>query len=98
MTGTAELVAEEVRDTLAAAGIAVELLVMDRLDARVFARGGVFLVCTSTYGQGDIPDNGQALFGSLEQSRPELGPVEYGGIAPGDRTYAATFCFGGKRF
>jgi MioC protein len=98
MTGTAELVAEEVRDVLREAGAEIEILPMDALNASVFERGGVFLVCTSTYGQGDIPDNGQALFGDLEAGRPDLSRVEYGVIALGDRTYAATFCFGGKRF
>jgi MioC protein len=98
MTGTADLVAEEVRDRLAAAGAEVRILPMDGLDAGVFAGGGTFLICTSTYGQGDVPDNAQGLFGALEAAKPALGAVEYGVIALGDRTYAATFCFGGKRF
>ena len=98
MTGTAELVAEEVRDALHEEGAKVEIRPMDALDATVFDHPGPFLICTSTYGQGDIPDNGQALFASLETARPDLSRVAYGVIALGDRTYAATFCFGGKRF
>jgi MioC protein len=98
MTGTAELVAEEVRDALASAGFAAELVPMDRLDETVFAGGGAFLVCTSTYGQGDVPDNAQALFAALERVKPDLGKIDYGVIALGDRTYSQTFCFGGKRF
>ena len=98
MTGTADLVAAEVSDALAARGAAADIVAMDRLDAGVFARPGAFLVCTSTYGQGDVPDNAQALFADLERARPDLGHVSYGVIALGDRTYAQTFCFGGKRF
>jgi MioC protein len=98
MTGTADLVAEEVKDALGAEGAAVEIVPMDGLDARIFERAGAFLVCTSTYGQGDIPDNGQALFASLEEVGPDLSRIEYGVIALGDRTYAQTFCHGGKRF
>jgi MioC protein len=98
MTGTADLVAEEVKDALEADGASVEVIPMDGLDASVFGGEGPFLVCTSTYGQGDIPDNGQALFADLEAARPDLAKVEYGVIALGDRTYATTFCFGGKRF
>jgi MioC protein len=71
---------------------------MDHLASDVFERPGVFLICTSTYGQGDVPDNAQALFAALECIRPDLGRVRYGVIALGDRTYAQTFCFGGKRF
>ena len=71
---------------------------MDDLDAGVFAGGGLFLVCTSTYGQGDVPDNAKQLYDSLQAARPDLSHVRYGVIALGDRTYAETFCNGGKRF
>ena len=98
MTGTAQLVADEVADALKAQGIAAETVAMDGLDAQIFAPGGAFLICTSTYGQGDVPDNAQKLFADLEQTKPDLKPVLYGVIALGDRTYAQTFCFGGKRF
>ena len=98
MTGTAELVADEVKDTLATEGIAPEVLPMDKLTPAVFERPGRFLICTSTYGQGDVPDNARDFFAALEATRPDLAHVEYGVIALGDRTYAQTFCFGGKRF
>lgn len=98
MTGTAELVAEELRDAVAAAGFAAEVLPMDGLDPGVFARDGAFLVCTSTYGQGDVPDNAQSLYAALERDRPDLSAVVYGVVALGDRTYAQTYCDGGKRF
>jgi MioC protein len=98
MTGTADLVAEEVHDRLEAEGNDVEIVPMDGLEAGVFARPGVFLICTATYGQGDVPDNAQGFFAALERDKPDLSPVRFGVIALGDRTYAATFCFGGKRF
>jgi flavodoxin len=98
MTGTAQLVADEVADALGHDGVEAEVMVMDGLDASVFAEGGAFLICTSTYGQGDVPDNAQKLFADLEQTKPDLTNVAYGVIALGDRTYAQTFCFGGKRF
>ena len=98
MTGTAQLVAEEVADALKARGANARIVAMDGLDAGILAGGGAFLICTSTYGQGDVPDNAQKLFADLEQARPDLHGVVYGVIALGDRTYAQTFCFGGKRF
>jgi MioC protein len=58
----------------------------------------VFLICTSTYGQGDVPDNARALYEHLQQARPDLSRVRYGVFGLGDRTYAETFNFGGKRF
>jgi MioC protein len=98
MTGTAQLVADEVADALAAGGVEARVVAMDGLDAGVFEPAGAFLLCTSTYGQGDVPDNAQKLFADLEQRKPDLKHVVYGVIALGDRTYAQTFCFGGKRF
>jgi flavodoxin len=98
MTGTAEMVAQEVQQALEAAGHQATIRVMDGLDAGVFKRGGIFLICTSTYGQGDVPDNAQALFNSLEADRPDLAGVTYGVIALGDRTYKDTYCHGGLRF
>ena len=98
MTGTAEQVADEVKDALASEGVAADVLPMDKLTPAAFERPGRFLICTSTYGQGDVPDNARDFFAALETVRPALAHVEYGVIALGDHTYAQTFCFGGKRF
>lgn len=97
MTGTAQLVAQELELTLDDGDRHVRTLEMDKLDATVFAPGGIFLICTSTYGQGDVPDNAKALYDSLSQLRPDLSRVRYGVFALGDRTYGDTFCFGGKK-
>ncbi|WHZ12517.1 MAG: hypothetical protein OJF60_002958 [Burkholderiaceae bacterium] len=98
MTGTAEMVAQEIEQALGAAGYAAEVRMMDGLAADVFAEGGVFLICTSTYGFGNVPDNAQDLVDSLESVRPKLDAVTYGVIALGDGTYGDTFCQGGVRF
>src|SRR5215470_7116433 len=98
MTGKAQLVAQELELLLDDGDTCVRTQLMDGLDADVFARGGLFLVCTSTYGQGDVPDNARALYESLIATRPDLSNVHYGVVALGDRTYQDTFCNGGRRF
>lgn len=98
MTGTAEMVAQEVQTALEAAGHGARIEMMDNLTADVFQKGHLFLICTSTYGSGDVPDNAQALYASLENQRPDLAGIIYGVIALGDRTYKDTFCHGGLRF
>ncbi len=98
MTGTAQLCAQEMELALDDGQTEVQTLMMDGLDSAVFAREGVFLICTSTYGQGDVPDNAKALYEHLQQARPDLSHVRYGVFGLGDRTYAETFNFGGKRF
>ena len=98
MTGTAQLVAQELELTLEGDEVRVQTQLMDNLDAAVFQGAGLYLVCTSTYGQGDVPDNAKHLYESLQTVRPDLSGVRYGVIALGDRTYAETFCNGGRRF
>ena len=99
MTGTAEAVAQEMQTELKKAGHTGQIVLMDGRNAAVFAdKNTPFLICTSTYGSGDVPDNAQALFASLEAERPDLAGVIYGVIALGDRTYGDTFCQGGLRF
>lgn len=102
MTGTAQLVAQELELVWDGGGdagdLSVETLLMDKLDSAVFEREGVFLIVTSTYGQGDVPDNAKNFYEDLKAKRPDLSRVRYGVFGLGDRTYAETFNFGGKRF
>lgn len=98
MTGTAQLCAQEMELALDDGETEVKTVMMDGLDGSVFSGDGVFLICTSTYGQGDVPDNARALYEDLKAKRPDLSNVRYGVFGLGDRTYAETFNFGGKRF
>jgi MioC protein len=98
MTGTAQSVAQELELRLDDDDTRARTVLMDGKDASVFAGGGLYLICSSTYGQGDVPDNAKQLYESLQTQRPDLSNVRYGVIALGDRTYADTFCNGGRRF
>jgi MioC protein len=98
MTGTAQLVAQELELVWDDGEMQVETLLMDKLEPSVFEREGVFLIVTSTYGQGDVPDNAKSFYEALKAQRPDLSRVRYGVFGLGDRTYAETFNFGGKRF
>ena len=97
MTGTAEVVAEAVQDRFGQLGGEAEIVMMDKLEPSALTSGGLHLVCSSTYGQGDVPDNAQALFERLQVERPDLSGIRFGLIALGDMTYQQTFCFGGKK-
>jgi MioC protein len=97
MTGNAERIAEEIECTLDGRA-RIEALDMDRLTPAVFDTDAVFLICSSTYGQGDVPDNARDFYKLLGEQRPDLRHVRYGVIALGDMTYPQTFANGGKRF
>src|SRR5512145_3072174 len=92
MTGTAQLCAQEMELALDDGETRVATLMMDGLDSSIFSkersREGAFLICTSTYGQGDVPDNARALYEDLKAKRPDLSHVRYGVFGLGDRTYA----------
>ena len=98
-TGVAQLVAQEIELRLDGEDARIKTLLMDDLDANVFSSGGLFLICTSTYGQGDVPDNAKPLYDGLLAQRPDLSNVHYGVIGLGDNgTHANTFCFAAKKF
>ncbi|HQS31333.1 MAG: nitric oxide synthase [Polaromonas sp. 39-63-203] len=102
MTSTADYVAQAIQMDCADLVEDIEVQLMDALDSSVFnadhAKDAVYLICSSTYGSGDVPDNARALYESLSSNPQFLGHVRYGVIALGDRTYLQTFCFGGKKF
>ena len=102
MTSTADYVAQAIQMDCAGLIDDIEVQLMDTLDISVFdeagAKDAIYLICSSTYGSGDVPDNARALYDSMDAQPQFLGHVRYGVIALGDRTYLQTFCNGGKRF
>jgi MioC protein len=99
MTSTAEYVAQAIQMDCADLVDEIEVVLMDGLDTSAFDDAEpLYLICSSTYGTGDVPDNAAALYDSLETNPKFLGHVRYGVIALGDSTYLQTFCFGGKKF
>lgn len=103
VTSTAEQVAQIIQMDCADLADDVEILPMDGLDIGIFeqadSKDALYIICTSTYGMGDVPDNAQALHDSLAAEPRFLGHIRYGVIALGDSaSHAQTFCFGGKKF
>ncbi len=99
MTSTADYVAQAIQMDCADLVSDIEIELMDNLDIGIFnesnAKDALYLICSSTYGQGDVPDNARALYESMGTAPAFLGHVKYGVLALGDRTYLQTFCFGG---
>jgi MioC protein len=91
MTGTAEMCAEEIVGALSSLGFDCDVLLMDGQSADALTGYDRVVVVSSTYGHGDIPDNGQAFFQSVEAADSLVG-VRYAVFGLGDMTYATTFC------
>ena len=99
VTGNAELVAEEMQYVLQdERGLDVTVSNMDSLDAQSLVPGPVYIVCTSTYGVGDLPDNAQDFHDDVVAQAPDLSWMKFGIYSLGDSVYNTTFCFGGKHF
>lgn len=102
MTSTADHVAQAIQMDCADLVSDIDIQLMDALDITIFdaaqAEDALYLICTSTYGAGDVPDNARALYESLGSQPQFLGHVRCSVIALGDSAHAQTFCFGGKQF
>jgi len=97
MTGLADMCGEEIETALSSSGIACERQLMDGLDTAAFDAFDLLVIVSSTYGHGEIPDNGQALFAAVEAGA-DLAGKDYAVFALGDRTYSDTFCAAGDRW
>lgn len=97
MTGLAEMCAQETEQALRTAGLTAKILPMDGLNVDIINDFSALIIISSTYGHGDIPDNGQAFFEALS-AVDSLAGKNFAVYALGDRTYSDTFCHAGEKW
>ncbi|MBA6347771.1 MULTISPECIES: flavodoxin domain-containing protein [unclassified Colwellia] len=96
MLGGSEYVAEACEETLLALNHQTTLHLQPEFE-QIIADNQTWLICTSTHGAGDFPDNIQKFVEDLKNSTIDLSPVKFMIIGLGDSNYD-TFCKAAKDF
>jgi sulfite reductase (NADPH) flavoprotein alpha-component len=96
-TGNAETLAKRAAKEAAKRGFAATVFDMAEYPTANLPAEKNLLIITSTYGDGDPPDNAKAFWQFLSETQPALGGVKFSVLALGDSNYPK-FCECGKYF
>ena len=86
-TGNAAGLAEKTVKRAAAYGLEGTAIDMDGYDQANFAAHKRILIITSTWGEGEMPDNAEVLWNGTCSTNPALAGVQYSVCAIGDSSY-----------
>ncbi|MDZ4402605.1 flavodoxin domain-containing protein [Prosthecobacter sp.] len=98
-SGNAESLAKRLAREATSRGFTARAAGLDSLQPADLVKEQNVLVITSTWGEGDMPDNAVSFWDSINQngSSPKLDGVKFSILALGDKNYGETFCLAGKK-
>jgi len=98
-SGNAESLAKRLAKDAKGRGFEARAVGLDSVKPLELAQEKNVLLITSTWGEGDMPDNAMAFWDGLNQngSSPSYKGLQYSVLALGDMNYAETFCLAGRK-
>ncbi|HXH36633.1 MAG TPA: sulfite reductase subunit alpha [Plantibacter sp.] len=95
-TGTAEIIADDLARAASGFGVSATASGLDDIEIEKLTTLGHLVVITSTYGEGEMPDNAELFWEALQASTaPRLDGLKFSVLALGDSSYDG-FCQAGK--
>ena len=97
-TGGAQKLAKTFAKRSAASGFQSRAVGLEEASAAFLASAGRAVIVTSTYGDGEMPDNAQGFWNQIKNdSAPRMDKLKFAVLALGDTNYVR-FCEAGKLF
>ena len=95
-TGNSEALALEFHKSISNVGIKTEINALDDISMHNLSKMENVAIITSTYGEGEMPDNAQLFWDALSSNTaPSLSKLKYSILSLGDTSYEK-FCHAGK--
>lgn len=97
-SGNAESLAKRLAKEATSRGFAARAAGLDSLQAADLPKERNLMLITSTWGEGEMPDNAETFWDQINQNgtSPSLSGLNYSVLALGDLNYGETFCQAGK--